>query len=84
LPQKLKYTIKYINKLTTKYGEKSLMEIAIILLNQNVKYSIFLPDRFVRMPKPQIDILVCNPDITSCTRAKKQMGTIRLFLQHNK
>jgi hypothetical protein len=41
LPQKLKYTIKYINKLTTKYGEKLLMEISIILLNQNVEYSKF-------------------------------------------
>jgi hypothetical protein len=40
LPQRIKYTIKYINKLTTKYGEKLLMEISIILLNQNFVYSV--------------------------------------------
>jgi hypothetical protein len=44
LPQMLRYTIKYINKLTTKYGEQLLMEISITLLKQNVEYSIFLPD----------------------------------------
>jgi hypothetical protein len=74
LPQKLKYTIKYINKLTTKYGEKLLMEISIILLNQNVEYSVFLPDRFARMPKPQIDILVSNPDIYFMYKGKDVNG----------
>jgi hypothetical protein len=33
------------------------------MIYENVEYSVFLPDRFVRMPKPQIDILVSNSDI---------------------
>jgi hypothetical protein len=74
LPQKLKYTIKSINKLTTKYGEQLLMEISIILLNQNVEHIVFLPDRFVKMPKPQIDILVNNPIIYFMYKGKDANG----------
>jgi hypothetical protein len=49
LPQKHKYTIKSINRLTTKYGEKLLMDISVMMLNQNVEYSVFQPDRFEKI-----------------------------------
>jgi hypothetical protein len=71
---KLKCTIKYINKLTTKYGEKLLMEISIILLNQNVEYIVYLPDRFVKMPKPQIDILVSTSNTYFMYKGKDANG----------
>ena len=75
IPQNLKYKIKSIKKLDTRYGEKILINI---YLNDLVDYHTYLPDRYSKMTKPQIDFLCNNPEIYFVYEGKNASGIHQL------
>ena len=74
LPQNLPYIIKDLKTINTKYGESLLAELQLKYSDKLVDYSVFLPQRFAKMPKPQIDILIKMPEVRFVYKGKNASG----------
>ena len=71
LPQNTKLSIKGITPFSNKYGDKLVIELH---LNQ-IKFTVFLPDRFVKLPPEYIEYLVSNPNINFVYTGKDSKGS---------
>jgi hypothetical protein len=63
IAKKIKFNIKDIKKIKTKFGIK----VRIIIVNKRMgvesEYTTYLPDRFKNLTQGNIDILIKNPNI---------------------
>ena len=74
LIQNTPYIIKNLKRMDTKYGETILAELQLKYGGNIVDYSVFLPNRFAKLPQAQIDMLMSIPEVRFVYKGKNESG----------
>ena len=74
IPQKVKFSINDFTKVNTKTGEKLVITISMSHLGTTAEYKSYLPDRFIKLTEPQLQILKNNPEIYFVYEGKNSAG----------